>query len=115
MAAAGINDIFIANEIVGPIKLKRLRKLAQQVRITVGVDNPKHVSILATAFASEARPLEVLIDVDTGYGRTGVKPGQQVLDLARLILQSPTLKLRGIFTHEGHSYKAENCKIAAAG
>lgn len=108
MAAAGINDIFIANEIVGPIKLKRLRKLAQQVRITVGVDNPKHVSILATAFASEARPLEVLIDVDTGYGRTGVKPGQQVLDLARLILQSPTLKLRGIFTHEGHSYKAEN-------
>lgn len=110
MAAAGFEDIFIANEIVGPIKLKRLYKLAQQVRVAVGVDNPEHIKALATVFNSENQPLDVLIDIDTGDGRTGVKPGKPVLELARFILQFPSLKLRGIYTHEGHSYRAKNIK-----
>ena len=38
-ADGGIDDIFIANQVVGAAKLRRLRMLADQVRLAVGVDH----------------------------------------------------------------------------
>ncbi|MGE5559691.1 MAG: alanine racemase [Chloroflexota bacterium] len=106
MAAEGLDDIFIANEIVGPHKLERLVKLARRIRVAVGVDHPAQVAALAQAFAGEAKPLDVLLDIDTGDARTGVAPGSPALALARAVTESAGLHLRGIFTHEGHSYGA---------
>ena len=107
MASEGIDDIFIANEIVGPIKLERLRRLARQVRrLAVGVDHTSHVQALSRIMAEEPRPLDVLIDVETGDPRTGVHPGKPVLELARGIEKAPGLRLRGIYTHDGQSYDA---------
>ena len=41
MAAGGIDDILIANEIVGPQKIARLIAVAQQARLCVAVDDPR--------------------------------------------------------------------------
>lgn len=106
MAAEGLDDIFIANEIVGSQKLERLARLARQIDIAVGVDHPEQVAALSAIFAGGARPLDVLIDLDTGDARTGVTPGEPALALARNIAGARGLRLRGIFTHEGHSYGA---------
>ena len=108
MASAGINDIFVANEIVGDIKMERLLALSRRVRIAVGVDSAEHIKMLAEAFDGEARPLDVMIDIDTGDHRTGVAPGEEVLELARLILYRDSVRLRGLFTHDGHSYEAND-------
>src|SRR5262245_14437275 len=35
LADAGMKDVFIANQIVGPIKLRRLAELARRVRLSV--------------------------------------------------------------------------------
>lgn len=114
MVEAGLNDIFIANEIVGPLKLDRLCRLARRARLAVAVDSPVQVHALAEAFASEAEPLDVLIDVDTGDARTGVQPVQPVLELAHLVSAAPGLRLRGIYTHEGHSYGAPDVAAVQA-
>jgi D-serine deaminase-like pyridoxal phosphate-dependent protein len=66
MAEAGVQDIFIAHLIVGEPKLRRLRALARSCRMAVGVDLPEHAEILSAAFRDEDRPLDVLIEVDTG-------------------------------------------------
>ncbi len=109
MAAEGIRDIFIANEIVGSLKFKRLRKLHSKVlRLAVGVDHPDHVIMLGEYFLDPLEPLEVMIDVETGDPRTGVAPGEPTLALAREIAFSPGLLLRGIYTHDGQSYDAES-------
>ena len=108
MAREDINDIFIANEIVGKIKIERLRKLNRQIHLATGIDSPVQAKALSEKFAREDKPIEVLIDVDTGDARTGIQPGQSVLELANLIIQLPGLKLRGIFTHDGHSYGARD-------
>ena len=80
MAREGLTDIFIANEIVGPIKLRRLRALAETgIRLAVGADNSVHVDILSQAFRDSGVRLDVLVDVDTGDPRTGVTPGDGVL------------------------------------
>jgi D-serine deaminase-like pyridoxal phosphate-dependent protein len=110
MAESGIDDIFVANEIVGQLKLERLRRLADRVRIAVGVDNPVHVEMLSALFRNEEKPIEVMIDVDTGDPRTGIKPGRPVLELAKIVNSSPGVVLRGIYTHDGQSYEAEDVK-----
>lgn len=106
MAAAGLDDIFIANEIFGDVKLARLREVHRRARVAVGVDNAEQVAALGRFFAEEARPLEVMIEVETGEERTGVLTPADGLALARLITATKGLSLRGLFTHEGHSYGA---------
>ena len=113
MAEAGLEDIFIANQIYGVQKVERLKKVAQKARVSVGVDNKEQVILLSQIFQGEARPLEVLIEVETGEERSGVLAGPELVELAKFITETPNLKLKGIFSHEGHAYGAkdiEDCK-----
>ena len=73
--AAGIDDVFIAYPVwaVGT-KASRLRTLAQRAPVTVGVDSVAGAERLATAVDGAGRALRVLVEVDSGLGRTGVQP-----------------------------------------
>lgn len=103
MAAGGLRDIFIAHHVVGTAKLERLRTLHRQgVRLAVGVDHPDQARMSSAVFGAETSPLEVMLEVDTGQHRSGVAPGAPVLELARAVGSLPGVKVRGIFTHEGH-------------
>ena len=56
MAQSGIRNIFIANEIVGDLKLRRIAKLAEDgVTISFGVDTPCQVES-AERFCGSRRP-----------------------------------------------------------
>lgn len=108
MAAHGLDDIFIANEIVGISKLERVRKLSRDIQIRLGVDNVVQVDQLEEVFKNEARPIEVLIEVETGENRSGVIHDEQLVQLTKHIQQKGKVVLKGVFSHEGHSYKAKN-------
>lgn len=114
MAAEGLNDIFIANEVYGDRKLARLLSLHRRIRIALGVDNREQVDALSLAFKDEPVPLDVMIEVETGEERTGVLSPQAALDLARAVAAAPGLRLRGVFTHEGHTYGAPSREDCAA-
>lgn len=111
MAAAGISDIFIANHVVGEAKLARLRALHRRVRIAVGLDGIDAARALSHAFAGS--PLDVLVEIDTGQHRCGVAAGGDGVAFATALAELPGLRLRGIFTHEGHSYGARDRDEAA--
>lgn len=106
MAEAGLDDIFIANEIYGQQKMERLREVARKTRVSVGVDNREQVLALSEVFAGEENPIEVLIEVETGEERSGLLPGPELVELAKFIDKTPYVKLKGIFSHEGHTYGA---------
>ncbi|NLB84439.1 MAG: alanine racemase [Synergistaceae bacterium] len=109
MYEEGIRDIFIPNEIVGSIKLERLRNLNDKdLLLSVAVDHQDHVKMLSEVFSSpeNKKKMNVFIDVCTGYPRTGVMPGKDALALAKMIADSPGLHFKGVFTHDGHSYRA---------
>ena len=76
MANAGFNDILIANQIIGARKIARLFDLASENTVKVIVDNPLNVKELAAAAKSRNIELSVLIEVDVGLKRTGVRPGK---------------------------------------
>ena len=106
-ADGGIDDIFIANQVVGTAKMRRLRALAERVRLAVGVDHPEQIGLLSQAFGG-ANPLDISIEIDVGQRRTGVVEPHEAVELAQRILDSPGLALRGVYTHEGHDYTARD-------
>lgn len=108
MASAGIKDILIANEIVGEMKYERLKKLHRQIRIRTGVDNKIQIDQIEKIFEGEERPFEVLMEYEVGENRSGIISDEQLVDLVNYIKSKRNVVLKGIFSHEGHTYKADD-------
>jgi len=104
MAEAGLDDILIANEIIGAIKHRRLIDLAENIKLCVAVDSLFGIQTLAAAFSAAERQIEVVIEINCGQDRCGVAPGPQVLELAVEIQRQRGLQLRGLMSHGGHAY-----------
>ena len=108
MIEAGIKDIQITYQIIGEQKISRLLKLMERAKISVCVDSIFGAKELSNAMAENGRELSVLIEVDTGLRRCGIKPMEKTLKFAKKIQKFPNLVLEGIMTHAGHVYKAKN-------
>ncbi len=109
MASAGIDDIFIANQIVQSTKMKEFRKLHEKINLIIGVDHVQQIEILQDEFENLEKPLSVRIEIDCGFARCGIVPDDVMLiHLAQNISEKKWLKLEGLFTHAGHAYSAKS-------
>ncbi len=108
MFQAGMDDIFIANQITHPLKLQRLRLLHQKIKLIIGLDNKRQIGLLRPFFEDADKPLAVRIEINSGLDRCGMELGDQLIDLAQRIAATSWLKLDGIFTHAGHVYGAKS-------
>jgi D-serine deaminase-like pyridoxal phosphate-dependent protein len=108
MAEAGVSDIFIANQITHPLKLKRLKDLNNKITLSIGIDHKDQIQLLREILSESKNQLRVLIELDSGLHRCGIKVGHELIKLAKEINRTPELKLEGIFTHAGHVYGAES-------
>lgn len=113
LADAGLDDLFVANQLVGPLKIERLLSLLERARITIGIDSIEVAEPIAAAAARRGRVVPVRIEVDTGLGRAGARSEEETLAIARFAAEAPGLELTGIFTHEGHLYKSGDAAGAA--
>jgi D-serine deaminase-like pyridoxal phosphate-dependent protein len=102
LADAGLTDLFVANQIVGPIKVRRLAELARRAQVRVCVDDPDNVDALSQAAQAAGSNIGVLVEVDIGMGRCGVAPGESALQLARRIATRPGLRFVGLQGYDGH-------------
>lgn len=107
MAAAGIEDIFVAYPIVGQDKVERLLNLARWVpSISTSVDTLKAARALNDAAVAREQCIEVLVEVEAGYRRTGVEPGDPLLHFVKEIVTSmPGLRYKGIMYMAGGTCK----------
>ena len=104
MAEAGVDDIFIANQVIGPAKLNRAANLAERVKLSIGLDSRAGAEAASRIMADRGLNLDCLIEVNSGLNRCGLTPGRELIDLARLITDLPGLNFKGIFTHAGQAY-----------
>ncbi len=102
MVRGGIDDILIANEVVGKEKIRALAELASDARITVAIDNAQNAEELSVAALAVGSTLGVLIDLDVGMERCGVRTKEEALDLAEAVSKLPGLRLDGMMGYEGH-------------
>jgi D-serine deaminase-like pyridoxal phosphate-dependent protein len=82
---AGISDILITNEVVGPGKCDRVARLASRARIGVCVDHVEQVKQIGEAARRHLVRVEVLIEVDVGHARCGIASTAEALTLARAL------------------------------
>lgn len=109
-ADAGFSDILYAVPIE-PGKLDRVVALCRRIDLAVLVNDLATVDALADAAAQsgtgQLQMPRVLLEVDSGDGRTGIDPqGDELLALARAAAERPSLRFAGVLTHAGHSYGA---------
>jgi D-serine deaminase-like pyridoxal phosphate-dependent protein len=102
LADAGLVDLFVANQIVGALKLRRLAELARRAQVRVCVDDAANVDELSRAAQAAGSTIGVLVEVDIGMGRCGVAPGQAALKLARHIASRAGLRFVGLQGYDGH-------------
>lgn len=97
----GIGDIFIAYPVLpAGAKAKRFSELVDRVTLRVGVENSTGAAAIAES--AMGRAVSVLIEIDSGQHRTGVR----ATAAAALAAECSRLGLTvdGVFTHGGHAY-----------
>jgi D-serine deaminase-like pyridoxal phosphate-dependent protein len=105
LAQTGIDNILVANQVVGPRKVARLIDLARKVDVTVAVDHEDQARAISEAAFAAGVTVGVLVEVDIGMRRCGVPPGEAALDLARRVAvlpNRPGIEFRGMQAYEGH-------------
>ena len=112
LAAGGVRDIYLSNEVIAPHKLARMAELARQVRLALAVDSLRGIEQLALALRATPAPIDVFIEIDVGQGRCGAAPAQAAA-LARAVQAEAGagLRLGGLQAYHGG---AQHVRSAAA-
>ncbi len=103
LAAAGVDNILIANQVVGPRKVQRLVDVARKATVRVAVDDLSQAKAISQAADSAGLMIGLLVEVDVGMGRCGVQPGPPALELVQQLVGLPGVQFWGIQAFEGHA------------
>jgi D-serine deaminase-like pyridoxal phosphate-dependent protein len=114
MVDGGIDDVYVANQVVTPWAIARLTDLAKRATVAVVVDDARNVAALSEAAHEQGVTLDVLIEVDGGMGRCGVQPGKPSLALTQAVERAPGLRFAGIHVYEGHVVQDADAAVRKA-
>ncbi|SEA11251.1 MULTISPECIES: DSD1 family PLP-dependent enzyme [Acidovorax] len=110
LAAGGVRDITITNQVIAHPKLLRVARLAARLqaqggRLALAVDSAEGIQRLAEAMAQAAPQarIDVLVEIDVGQGRCGVPPGEPALALAQAVARLTQLRFAGLHAYHGRA------------
>ncbi len=86
-----------------PLEIDKLNQLSKDQKISIQLVNSEVTEQLAEKLTST---VSFFIEIDAGYGRTGVAVSDfgKIEAILRIAKQSPMLEFRGFYIHAGHSY-----------
>lgn len=101
-AENGLSDMTLA-ACIAPARLNQAAAFrAKRIDLKILVDHPS----VAHAIANHSGEHRVLIEMDCGEHRTGVAPGSpRLMEIAYILNAAPNVKIAGVLTHAGHSYR----------
>lgn len=100
LVKAGVPDVLVTSPIP-PSAAARLGEMAELAEVSTVVDNEDSLRPLAAVGRSRGLSLPVLVDVDVGHGRTGVKPAEAGR-MAQLAGELEGVGFAGLQGYEGH-------------
>ena len=103
MVDAGLTNILIANQVVGAAKVAELARIAGLAQVIVAVESAYNANELSDAAVRAGSRIDVLVEIDVGLHRAGVRSTEAALALGQHITALPGLRLQGVLGYEGHS------------
>ncbi len=105
----GFEDITYAVPIA-PAKLERCAALGGRVQhLNLLIDSARAIVAIEEFARAQSISFDVFLKIDCGYHRAGVEPSDpEAVRLAKMLLESGTLRFKGLLTHAGHSYHASS-------
>lgn len=103
MVDAGIQDILIANEIIGKIKLDKLMVLSKRANIITCVDSIDGATALSEAALAVGLKAKVYIEINIGADRCGVKP-ENAISFVKEVAVLNGIEIIGLMTYSGKIY-----------
>jgi 3-hydroxy-D-aspartate aldolase len=101
-ARGGIKDVLVSNQVRDPMKIDRLARIPKLgARVIVCVDDPANVADLSAAALRHGTTIEVLVEIDCGAGRCGVKTTPEVVAIAQGVAAAAGLRFAGIQAYQG--------------
>jgi D-serine deaminase-like pyridoxal phosphate-dependent protein len=103
LADAGIDDILLAYQPVGPAiaRLMALRSRYPSTTFRAVADDDATARAIAAAAERDGRPIDLFVDLDVGMHRTGIEP-DAALPLCRLLATLPGVTFGGLHAYDGH-------------
>lgn len=108
LAAAGVSDIYISNEVVSPLKLERVAALSERMaasggQLSIAVDSVQGVDQLAQALKGARHKINVLVELDVGHGRCGIPAGKEFVALVQRVKACPSMVFAGLQAYHGRA------------
>ncbi len=111
---SGVRRLFLAHSLVDPRQAPRLRALAEALdELVLACTSRGQAEALGNVLHAADLRLPVLLAVDTGLGREGVRSENEAVALAEYVQSHPRMTLRGLYTHEGHAYGSDPGEVEA--
>jgi len=102
MAAGGVGDILVTNEIWGRSKLERLAALGHTVQIRVCADDEQNLTDLSAVATAYGVVIDVLVEINvSGNLQCGVEAGAPAVELAKRITELAGLTFGGLQAYDG--------------
>ena len=116
LADAGVADIFLAYNLVGPNigRAVRFRQKFPKVVFSATGDHAGPVAALGQAMTAAGLTMDVLLDIDPGLHRTGLTVGPAAKELYRQIASTPGLKPGGLHLYDGQNHQRSLAERTAA-
>lgn len=109
LAEAGVKDIMLAYNIVGPNLDRTVAfvKKYNDVTFSVTADHARPISQLGEAMTSADASVDVLLDLDTGQHRTGIEAGDEAKKLYGQIVETAGLNAGGLHVYDGQNHQSD--------
>lgn len=112
---SGVRRIFIAHSLSDRRHAARLKALHGQLdQLILAVTSDAQFSALEALLTEADLSVPVLLAVNTGLNREGVRTPEHAAAVAAKIRASSRMHLLGLYTHEGHAYGSKSPEEAAA-
>ncbi|WP_366556511.1 alanine racemase [Aquibaculum sediminis] len=110
MVAAGITDIFLTTNVLGPAKLERLATVARRSSLAVVADSVAVVDGIASAARIAGETIGVFVECDTGAGRCGLAEPEDIATLAAAIADRDALVFGGLMTYPAAGQRVQSAE-----
>jgi 3-hydroxy-D-aspartate aldolase len=102
LVESGVEDVLIANQVVGKAKIGRLVRLVEKATVRAVVDDASNAQQIAEAAVDAGTEVGLLVEVDIGNHRCGVPPGPPTLSVIRALMGMDGIRFDGLHAYHGH-------------